>query len=187
LATAWDGPAEQLWCHFGVISLVTVIEKESGMGESEFVGRGLGVGAGHPEGAGGVSGIGRCYSYAGDSLNVGDRRVTEPVGADAKLGSPVQMLDALGKALEPFVVEVTPIHAMQYGPAAVMATSGMREEALHQVRRYRHPSLLGVFLNEAHCSRRRGQVVLPEPDGTLSAASRLPQEPENKVVKFGIP
>src|ERR1700683_1361925 len=70
LATARESSTKQLGCHLGIICPVTVIEEKSGMGESKFVGRCLGVSPGHPEGTGSMAGVGRRHSYSGDSLNV---------------------------------------------------------------------------------------------------------------------
>jgi hypothetical protein len=116
-----DRPPQQIWWGAGVVRVFASIEKEPGVGKSQLVRRGFRVCPSDSEVAVGVAGIGRRYSHAGDAFDVGDRCVADPMGADAKLGGPGQVLDAPSEALEPFVVEMAAVLSMQDERAAVVA------------------------------------------------------------------
>ena len=117
----WDRPPQQIGWHAGVVRAFASIEKEPGVGKSQLVRRGFGVCPRDSEVAVGVAGIGRRHSHAGDALDVGDRCVADPMGADAEFGGPCQVLDAPSEALEPFVVEMAAVVSMQDERAAVVA------------------------------------------------------------------
>ena len=182
-----DRSAEQMGWYARVICAATSIEEEPGVGKSQLVRRGLGVCPGDSEIAVGMAGVGRCHSQTGDAFDVGDRRVTDPVGTDAKLGGPRQVLNTPSESLEPLVVEMAAVLSMPDERAAIVAKGGVGGEAVHEVSGNRDPPLLGVLLDEANSSRGRCQVVLAESDRSLASAPRLSEEPEDEVVEFRIP
>ncbi len=91
------------------------------MSQSQLLGRSLGVGPSDTEVAIGVAGVSRCHPHASNPLDVGYRRVADPVGTDAKLGGPGQALDAPGEPFEPLVVEMATVLSMQDKIAAVVS------------------------------------------------------------------
>lgn len=121
MPACWDRPPQQIGRYAGVLRAFASIEKEPGVGKSKLVRRGFGVCPSDSEVAVGVAGIGRCHSHAGDAFDVGDRCMADPMGADAQLGGPCQVLDAPSEALEPFVVEMAAVLSMQDERAAVVA------------------------------------------------------------------
>jgi hypothetical protein len=52
-------------------------------------------------------------SDAGDALDVGERRVAQPVGADAQLGRPRQRLDPSCEGLEPPAAQVATVRPVE--------------------------------------------------------------------------
>src|ERR1039458_9548047 len=121
MPACWDGSAEQIGWYARVICASAFIEEKPGVGKSELVRRGLGVCPGDSEIAVGVAGVGRRHSHTGDAFDVGDRRVTDPVRTDAKLGGPRQVLDASSEPFEPLVVEMAAVQSMQDDRAAIVA------------------------------------------------------------------
>ena len=121
MPACWDRPPQQIGWHAGVVRAFASIEKELGVGKSQLVRRGFGICPRDSEVAVGVAGIGRRHPDAGDAFDVGDRCVADPMGADAKLGGPCQVLDAPSEALEPFVVEMAAVLSMQDEWTAVVA------------------------------------------------------------------
>lgn len=83
---------EELTRRFRLVGEVGVVEEQARVGGLEFLRRGLGVGAGDAEGSVGMTGV-RCGdSDAGDSFDVREGGVTDPVGANTELGGPRQVL-----------------------------------------------------------------------------------------------
>ena len=116
----WDRSAEQVGWYAWIIRAATAIEEESGVRELQLVRRGFRVCPGDPEVAVGVAGVSRRHPHTGDAFDVGDRRVTDPVRTDAKLGGPRQVLDAPSESLEPLVVEMAAVQPMQDDRAAIV-------------------------------------------------------------------
>jgi hypothetical protein len=105
----------------GIIRAVVSIKEEPGVGQSQLLGGGLGIGSGDAEIAIGVAGVGGRHPHAGDAFDVGDRRVADPVGTNTQLRGPGQVLDAPGETFEPLVVEMASVLSMQDKVAAVVS------------------------------------------------------------------
>jgi hypothetical protein len=121
MPACWDCPPQQIGWHAWIVSAFASIEKEPGVGKPQLVRRGFGVCPRDSEVAVGMAGIGRRHSHTGDAFDVGDRCVADPMGADAELGGPCQVLDAPSEALKPFVVEMATVLSMQDERATVVA------------------------------------------------------------------
>ncbi len=156
------------------------------MGQSQLFGRRFGVRPCDPEISVGMAGVSRRHPHAGDAFDIGDRRVADPVGTDAKFPGPCQVLDAPSEPFEPLVVEMPTVLSMEHKAAAVVSEGSVGHQAGDEVSRDRDPPLLGVLLNETNCSCRRCQIVFAQSDGSVPSAARLSEEPEDEVVEFGI-
>ena len=139
-------------CDVRIIRAVVSIEEEPCMGHSQLFGGRLGVRPRDPEVSVGVAGVSRRHPHAGDAFDIGDRRVADPVGTDAKFSGPCQVLDSPSESFEPLVVEMPTVLSMEHKAAAVVSKGSVGHQPGDEVSRDRDPPLLGVLLNETNCS-----------------------------------